>query len=160
MFYGKEKNKCKSRSYFVIFEGVLRFGSNFKECIPITLATTIKPVSTEGSKSKTDATLHFVSPGHELWLLPPPGDRDSWISSITFVANKCPYKGNKDGPFRPLPQGLVKTDSGSSGNTNTPPETRKSRSSTNSSSSETIKHGENFEMKKQMVNETLIKMKK
>lgn len=131
MSYGKEKNKCKLRSYFVLFEGVLRFGTDLKECVPVVSSATIEAINTEGSRSKTDGSLHFVSAGHDIWLLPPLGEKDSWFSSISLTINKSPYCGNVKGPFRPLPSGLVKMDSNAKTSTKASPETNSKANSEN-----------------------------
>lgn len=150
MSYGKEKNKCKSRSYFALFDGVLRFGNDFKECIPITSTSIIESINPEGSRSKTDASLHLNTLNHEIWLLPPPGERDFWFSSFTHIIQKCPYKGNVEGPFRPLPPGFVKIDQITPGTSaKAPPEAGKSTSPTNSLSPDTtLAAGEDSEKKK------------
>ena len=108
MFYGKERNKCKTRSYFVLFNGVLRFGTDLRECFPIAPATEIEDTTSEGSRSKTDATLHLTLPTQDIWLLPPQNEKDSWVSVINLTAKKYPYTGHEGGPFPPLPSGLVK----------------------------------------------------
>lgn len=163
MSYGKEKNKCKLRSYFVLFDGVLRFGNDFKECIPITSTSIIESINTEGSRSKTDASLHLNTLRQEIWLLPPPGERDLWFSSFTNVIQKCPYKGSIEGPFRQIPPGFVKIDQmAQNASAKTLSEPGKSTHATSGLSSPEIAPviGDDYEKRRHTFKGTLIKKKK